>query len=249
MIRKKFLSMILAGALTISAMGSIAAYAGETSAKGELSKQIETLESKYEDIFNIHTDLWDKVYTVYEEDEKDDFDVNSAEIEYDILNSEDCDLDPEYTFSDIDCSGDIDEITFINSLDRLTVEEKEILTADLKQADEINKQMNDLYEQRERAYKASMTDEDKKSSEEMDKLNEQYIDLFDKTAEIWEKVYAAETQDVVGENFDEREFIKKLDILTDSEKETLISTLEQADDIGKQLENLYEKQQEAINKI
>ena len=91
---------------------------------------------------------------------------------------------------------DFDEAAFIRSSNALTEAEKETLLADIKELDEI------------------------------DTLEQEYDRISEKNADLWDKVdeaYFGLPDDYNFDNYDEISFIRSLNILTDAEKEALVT--------------------------
>ena len=112
-------------------------------------------------------------------------------------------LPEDYDFTDFD------EAAFIRSSNALTEAEKETLLADIKE----------LYEK-------ALEKADPKVLDEIEALEQEYDRTCEKNADLWDKVdeaYFGLPDDYNFDNYDEISFIRSLNVLTDTEKEALVT--------------------------
>ena len=228
--KKTILSFALALALTVSAIGTATSAFAATSAPMEpvtkiatenedtIWEQIEVVEEKSDAIFQRNAALWEKL------DE--------------ICNA----LPDDYDFTDFD------EAAFIRNTDALTEAEKETLLADIKELNELDAQMEALYDQLPDCdnmplYEKALEKADPKVLDEIDTLEQEYDRLCEKNADLWDKVdeaYFNLPDDYDFDNYDEVAFIRSLDFLTDAEKDALIADYNRLVELDNQLCKLYD---------
>ena len=211
--KKTILSFALALALTVSAIGTATSAFAATSAPMEpvtkiatenedaIWEQIEAVEEKSDAIFQRNAALWEKL------DE--------------ICNA----LPDDYDFTDFD------EAAFIRSCNALTEAEKETLLADIKELNGLDAEMEALYAQLPDCdnmplYEKALEKADPKVLDEIDTLEQEYDRISEKNADLWDKVdeaYFGLPDDYNFDNYDEISFIRSLNVLTDAEKEALVT--------------------------
>ena len=228
--KKTVLSFALALALVVSAIGaSTAALAAApdtaepataiaTENEDAIWEQIEAVEEKSDAIFQRNAALWEKL------DE--------------ICNA----LPDDYDFTDFD------EAAFIRSTNALTEAEKETLLADIKELNELDAQMEALYEKLPDCgnmplYEKALEKADPKVLDEIDTLEQEYDRVCEKHADLWDKVdeaYFDLPDDYDFDNYDETAFIRSLGFLTDAEKDALIADYNRLVELDNQLCKLYD---------
>ena len=211
--KKTIWSLALALALVVSAIGTATSALAATPAPMEpvtkiatenedaIWEQIEAVEEKSDAIFQRNAALWEKL------DE--------------ICNA----LPDDYDFTDFD------EAAFIRSSNALTEAEKETLLADIKELNELDAQMEKLYGQLPECdnmplYEKALEKADPKVLDEIDTLEQEYDRISEKNADLWDKVdeaYFGLPDDYDFDNYDEISFIRSLNVLTDAEKEALVT--------------------------
>ena len=180
-------------------------------------EQIEAVEEKSDAIFQRNAALWEKL------DE--------------ICNA----LPDDYDFTDFD------EAAFIRSTNALTEAEKETLLADIKELNELDAQMEALYEKLPDCdnmplYGKALEKADPKVLDEIDTLEQEYDRVCEKHADLWDKVdeaYFNLPDDYDFDNYDEVAFIRSLTFLTDTEKDALIADYNRLAEIDSRLCELY----------
>ena len=211
--KKTIWSLVLTLALAVSAIGATAvafaatpdtaepAAAIATENEDAIWEQIEAVEAKSDAVFQRNAALWEKL-------------------------DEACNALPEdYDFTDFD------EAAFIRSSNALTEAEKETLLADIKELDELDAQMEALYEKLPDCdnmplYEKALEKADPKVLDEIDTLEQEYDRISEKNADLWDKVdeaYFGLPDDYNFDNYDEISFIRSLNVLTDAEKEALVT--------------------------
>lgn len=228
--KKTVLSFALALALMVTVIGTATSAFAATSAPMEpvtkiatenedaIWEQIETLEEKSDAIFQRNAALWEKL------DE--------------ICNA----LPDDYDFTDFD------EAAFIRSTNALTEAEKETLLADIKELNELDAQMEALYEKLPDCdnmplYEKALEKADPKVLDEIDTLEQEYDRLCEKNADLWDKVdeaYFNLPDDYDFDNYDEATFIRSLSFLSDAEKDELIADYNRLVELDNQLCKLYD---------
>ena len=228
--KKTILSFALALALTVSAIGTATSAFAATSAPMEpvtkiatenedaIWEQIETVEEKSDAIFQRNAALWEKLDEI----------CNALPDDYDFTN--------------------FDEAAFIRSSNALTEAEKETLLADIKELNELDAQMEALYEKLPDCdnmplYEKALEKADPKVLDEIDTLEQEYDRLCEKNADLWDKVdeaYFNLPDDYDFDNYDEVAFIRSLDFLTDAEKDALIADYNRLVELDNQLCKLYD---------
>ena len=211
--KKTIWSLVLTLALAVSAIGATAvafaatpdtaepAAAIATENEDAIWEQIEAVEAKSDAVFQRNAALWEKL-------------------------DEACNALPEdYDFTDFD------EAAFIRSSNALTEAEKETLLADIKELNELDAQMEALYEKLPDCdnmplYEKALEKADPKVLDEIDTLEQEYDRISEKNADLWDKVdeaYFGLPDDYNFDNYDEISFIRSLNVLTDAEKEALVT--------------------------
>ena len=228
--KKTIWSLVLALALVVTAIGTATSAFAATSAPMEpvtkiatenedaIWEQIETVEEKSDAIFQRNAALWEKL------DE--------------ICNA----LPDDYDFTDFD------EAAFIRSCNALTEAEKETLLADIKELNELDAQMEALYEKLPDCdnmplYEKALEKADPKMLDEIDTLEQEYDRVCEKHADLWDKVdeaYFNLPDDYDFDNYDEAAFIRSLGFLTDAEKDALIADYNRLTEIDSRLCELYD---------
>ena len=211
--KKTILSFALALALTVTAIGTATSAFAATSAPMEpvtkiatenedaIWEQIEAVEKKSDAIFQRNAALWEKLDEI----------CNVLPDDYDFTN--------------------FDEAAFIRSTNALTEAEKETLLADIKELNELDAQMEALYAQLPDCdnmplYEKALEKADPKVLDEIDTLEQEYDRISEKNADLWDKVdeaYFGLPDDYNFDNYDEISFIRSLNVLTDTEKEALVT--------------------------
>ncbi len=227
--KKTIWSLVLALALTVTAIGTATSAFAATSVPMEpvtkiatenedaIWEQIEAVEEKSDAIFQRNAALWEKL------DE--------------ICNA----LPDDYDFTDFD------EAAFIRSTNALTEAEKETLLNDIKELNELDAQMEKLYGQLPACdnmplYEKALEKADPKVLDEIDTLEQEYDRLCEKNADLWDKVdeaYFNLPDDYDFDNYDEAAFIRSLSFLTDAEKDALIADYNRLTEIDSRLCELY----------
>ena len=228
--KKTVLSFALALALMVTVIGTATSAFAATSApmepvtkiatenEGAIWEQIEAVEEKSDAIFQRNAALWEKLDEVYNA------------------------LPDDYDFTDFD------EAAFIRSTNALTEAEKETLLADIKELNELDAQMEALYEKLPDCdnmplYEKALEKADPKVLDEIDTLEQEYDRLCEKNADLWDKVdeaYFNLPDDYDFDNYDEAAFIRSLDFLTDAEKDALIADYNRLVELDNQLCKLYD---------
>lgn len=227
--KKAIWRFALALALAVSTIGTATSAFAATSVPMEpvtkiatenedaIWEQIEAVEEKSDAIFQRNTALWEKL------DE--------------ICNA----LPDDYDFTDFD------EAAFIRSTNALTEAEKETLLADIKELNELDAQMEALYEKLPDCdnmplYEKALEKADPKALDEIDTLEQEYDRVCEKHADLWDKVdeaYFNLPDDYNFDNYDEAAFIRSLTFLTDAEKDALIADYNRLTEIDNRLCELY----------
>jgi len=220
--KKTVLSFALALALMVTVIGTATSAFAATSAPMEpvtkiatenedaIWEQIEAVEEKSDAIFQRNAALWEKLDEVYNA------------------------LPDDYDFTDFD------EAAFIRSTNALTEAEKETLLADIKELNELDAQMEALYEKLPDCDNMPLYE---KALDEIDTLEQEYDRLCEKHADLWDKVdeaYFNLPDDYDFDNYDEAAFIRSLDFLTDAEKDALIADYNRLVELDNQLCKLYD---------
>ncbi|MFR6147232.1 hypothetical protein [Neglectibacter timonensis] len=165
--KKTILSFALALALTVTAIGTATSAFAATSAPMEpvtkiatenedaIWEQIEAVEEKSDAIFQRNAALWEKLDEI----------CNVLPDDYDFTN--------------------FDEAAFIRSTNALTEAEKETLLADIKELNELDAQMEALYEKLPDCdnmplYEKALEKADPKVLDEIDTLEQEYDRLCEK---------------------------------------------------------------------
>ena len=173
--KKTIWSLVLALALTVTAIGTATSAFAATSVPMEpvtkiatenedaIWEQIEALEEKSDAVFQRNEALWDKV----------DDACNALPDDYDFEN--------------------FDEAAFIRNMTTLTEAEKETLLNDIKELNELDAQMEKLYGQLPACdnmplYEKALEKADPKVLDEIDALEQEYDRLCEKNADLWDKV-------------------------------------------------------------
>ena len=211
--KKTIWSLVLTLALAVSAIGATAvafaatpdtaepAVAIATENEDAIWEQIEAVEAKSDAVFQRNAALWEKL-------------------------DEACNALPEdYDFTDFD------EAAFIRSSNALTEAEKETLLADIKELNGLDTEMEALYAKLPSCdnmplYEKALEKADPKVLDEIDTLEQEYDRISEKNADLWDKVdeaYFGLPDDYNFDNYDEISFIRSLNILTDAEKEALVT--------------------------
>ena len=211
--KKTIWSLVLTLALAVSAIGATAvafaatpdtaepAAAIATENEDAIWEQIEAVEEKSDAIFQRNAALWEKLDEVY----------NALPDDYDFTN--------------------FDEAAFIRSTNALTEAEKETLLADIKELNGLDAEMEALYAQLPDCdnmplYEKALEKADPKVLDEIDTLEQEYDRISEKNADLWDKVdeaYFGLPDDYNFDNYDEISFIRSLNVLTDTEKEALVT--------------------------
>ena len=211
--KKTVLSFALALALMVSAIGASTAAlaaapdtAGQTTAiatenENAIWEQIEAVEEKSDALFQRNAALWEKLDEI----------CNALPDDYDFTN--------------------FDEAAFIRSTNALTEAEKETLLADIKELNGLDTEMEALYAQLPECdnmplYEKALEKADPKVLDEIDTLEQEYDRISEKNADLWDKVdeaYFGLPDDYNFDNYDEISFIRSLNVLTDAEKEALVT--------------------------
>ena len=142
---------------------------------------------------------------------------------------------------------DFDEAAFIRSTNALTEAEKKTLLADIKELNELDAQMEALYEKLPDCdnmplYEKALEKADPKVLDEIDTLEQEYDRVCEKHADLWDKVdeaYFNLPDDYDFDNYDEAAFIRSLTFLTDTEKDALIADYNRLAEIDSRLCELY----------
>ena len=211
--KKTIWSLVLTLALAVSAIGATAvafaatpdtaepAAAIATENEDAIWEQIEAVEAKSDAVFQRNAALWEKL-------------------------DEACNALPEdYDFTDFD------EAAFIRSSNALTEAEKETLLADIKELNGLDAEMEALYAQLPDCdnmplYEKALEKADPKVLDEIEALEQEYDRTCEKNADLWDKVdeaYFGLPDDYNFDNYDEISFIRSLNVLTDTEKEALVT--------------------------
>ena len=211
--KKTIWSLVLTLALAVSAIGATAvafaatpdtaepAAAIATENEDAIWEQIEAVEAKSDAVFQRNAALWEKL------DE--------------ICNA----LPDDYDFTDFD------EAAFIRNTDALTEAEKETLLADIKELNGLDTEMEALYAKLPSCdnmplYEKALEKADPKVLDEIEALEQEYDRISEKNADLWDKVdeaYFGLPDDYDFDNYDEISFIRSLNVLTDAEKEALVT--------------------------
>ncbi len=211
--KKTIWSLVLTLALAVSAIGATAvafaatpdtaepAAAIATENEDAIWEQIEAVEAKSDAVFQRNAALWEKL------DE--------------ICNA----LPDDYDFTDFD------EAAFIRSSNALTEAEKETLLADIKELNGLDTEMEALYAKLPSCdnmplYEKALEKADPKVLDEIEALEQEYDRISEKNADLWDKVdeaYFGLPDDYDFDNYDEISFIRSLNVLTDAEKEALVT--------------------------
>ena len=227
--KKTILSFALALALMVSAIGTATSAFAATSAPMEpvtkiatekedtIWEQIEAIEEKSDAIFQRNTALWETLDEI----------CNALPDDYDFTN--------------------FDEAAFIRSTNALTEAEKETLLADIKELNELDAQMEALYEKLPDCdnmplYEKALEKADPKVLDEIDTLEQEYDRVCEKHADLWDKVdeaYFDLPDDYDFDNYDEAAFIRSLSFLTGAEKDALIADYNRLTEIDSRLCELY----------
>ena len=227
--KKMIWRFALALALVVSTVGTATSAFAATSVPMEpvtkiatenedaIWEQIEAVEEKSDAIFQRNAALWEKL------DE--------------ICNA----LPDDYDFTDFD------EAVFIRNSNALTEAEKETLLADIKELNELDAQMEALYEKLPDCdnmplYEKALEKADPKVLDEIDTLEQEYDRVCEKHADLWDKVdeaYFNLPDDYDFDNYDEAAFIRSLTSLTDTEKDALIADYNRLTEIDSRLCELY----------
>ena len=211
--KKTIWSLVLTLALAVSAIGATAvafaatpdtaepAAAIATENEDAIWEQIEAVEAESDAVFQRNAALWEKL-------------------------DEACNALPEdYDFTDFD------EAAFIRSSNALTEAEKETLLADIKELNGLDTEMEALYAKLPSCdnmplYEKALEKADPKVLDEIDTLEQEYDRICEKNADLWDKVdeaYFGLPDDYNFDNYDEISFIRSLNVLTDAEKEALVT--------------------------
>ena len=227
--KKTIWSLVLALALVVTAIGTATSAFAATSAPMEpvtkiatenedaIWEQIEAVEEKSDAIFQRNAALWEKLDEI----------CNALPDDYDFTN--------------------FDEAAFIRSTNALTEAEKETLLADIKELNELDAQMEALYEKLPDCdnmplYEKALEKADPKVLDEIDTLEQEYDRVCEKHADLWDKVdeaYFDLPDDYDFDNYDEAAFIRSLSFLTDAEKDALIADYNRLTEIDSRLCELY----------
>ena len=223
--KKTILSFALALALTVTAIGTATSAFAATSAPMEPVTKIAT---ENEDA------IWEQIEAV--EKKSDAIFQRNAELD-EICNV----LPDDYDFTNFD------EAAFIRSTNALTEAEKETLLADIKELNELDAQMEALYEKLPDCdnmplYEKALEKADPKVLDEIDTLEQEYDRVCENHADLWDKVdeaYFNLPDDYDFDNYDEAAFIRSLSFLTDTEKDALIADYNRLAEIDSRLCELY----------
>ena len=227
--KKTVLSFALALVLVVTAIGTATSALAATPAPMEpvtkiatenedaIWEQIEAVEEKSDAIFQRNAALWEKLDEI----------CNALPDDYDFTN--------------------FDEAAFIRSSNALADAEKETLLADIKELNELDAQMEALYEKLPDCdnmplYEKALEKADPKALDEIDTLEQEYDRLCEKHADLWDKVdeaYFDLPDDYDFDNYDEAAFIRSLTFLTDAEKDALIADYNRLTEIDSRLCELY----------
>lgn len=227
--KKTIWGLVLTLALVVSATGTATSAFAATSTPMEpvtkiatesedaIWEQIETIEEKSDAIFQRNAALWEKLDEI----------CNALPDDYDFTN--------------------FDEAAFIRSTNALTEAEKETLLADIKELNELDAQMEALYEKLPDCdnmplYEKALEKADPKVLDEIDTLEQEYDRVCEKHADLWDKVdeaYFNLPDDYDFDNYDEAAFIRSLTFLTDAEKDALIADYNRLTEIDNRLCELY----------
>ena len=211
--KKTIWSLVLTLALAVSAIGATAvafaatpdtaepAAAIATENEDAIWEQIEAVEAKSDAVFQRNAALWEKL------DE--------------ICNA----LPDDYDFTDFD------EAAFIRSSNALTEAEKETLLADIKELNGLDTEMEALYAKLPSCdnmplYEKALEKANPRVLDEIEALEQEYDRISEKNADLWDKVdeaYFGLPDDYDFDNYDEISFIRSLNVLTDAEKEALVT--------------------------
>ena len=227
--KKTIWSLVLALALTVTAIGMATSAFAATPAPMEpvtkiatenenaIWEQIEAVEEKSDAIFQRNAVLWEKLDEI----------CNALPDDYDFTN--------------------FDEAALIRSTNALTEAEKETLLNDIKELNELDAQMEKLYGQLPECdnmplYEKALEKADPKVLDEIDTLEQEYDRVCENHADLWDKVdeaYFNLPDDYDFDNYDEAAFIRSLSFLTDSEKDALIADYSRLMEIDSRLCELY----------
>ena len=227
--KKTIWSLVLALALTVTAIGTATSAFAATPAPMEpvtkiatenedaIWEQIEAVEEKSDAIFQRNAALWEKLDEI----------CNALPDDYDFTN--------------------FDEAAFIRSTNALTEAEKETLLADIKELNSLDAEMEALYAQLPDCdnmplYEKTLEKADPKVLDEIDTLEQEYDRLCEKNADLWDKVdeaYFDLPDDYDFDNYDEVTFIRSLSFLSDAEKDALIADYNRLTEIDSRLCELY----------
>ena len=203
--KKTIWSLVLTLALAVSAIGATAvafaatpdtaepAAAIATENEDAIWEQIEAVEAKSDAVFQRNAALWEKL-------------------------DEACNALPEdYNFEGFD------EAEFIRGMTTLTAEEKAALLTDIEELNGLDTEMEALYAKLPSCDNMPLYE---KALEKADPLEQEYDRICEKNADLWDKVdeaYFGLPDDYNFDNYDEISFIRSLNVLTDTEKETLVT--------------------------
>ena len=211
--KKTIWSLVLTLALAVSAIGATAvafaatpdtaepAAAIATENEDAIWEQIEAVEAKSDAVFQRNAALWEKL-------------------------DEACNALPEdYNFEGFD------EAEFICGMTTLTAEEKAALLTDIEELNGLDTEMEALYAKLPSCdnlplYEKALEKADPKVLDEIDTLEQEYDRISEKNADLWDKVdeaYFGLPDDYDFDNYDEISFIRSLNVLTDAEKEALVT--------------------------
>ena len=211
--KKTIWSFALALALMVTAIGTATSAFAATSAPMEpvtkiatenedaIWEQIEAVEEKSDAIFQRNAAMWEKLDEI----------CNALPDDYDFTN--------------------FDEAAFIRDTNALTEAEKETLLNDIKELNELDAQMEKLYGQLPECdnmplYEKALEKADPKVLDEIEALEQEYDRISEKNADLWDKVdeaYFGLPDGYNFDNYDEISFIRSLNVLTDAEKEALVT--------------------------
>ena len=211
--KKTIWSLVLTLALAVSAIGATAvafaatpdtaepAAAIATENEDAIWEQIEAVEAKSDAVFQRNAALWEKL-------------------------DEACNALPEdYNFEGFD------EAEFIRGMTTLTAEEKAALLTDIEELNGLDTEMEALYAKLPSCdnmplYEKALEKADPKVLDEIEALEQEYDRICEKNADLWDKVdeaYFGLPDDYNFDNYDEISFIRSLNVLTDAEKEALVT--------------------------
>lgn len=200
-------------ALAVSAIGATAvafaatpdaaepAAAIATENEDAIWEQIEAVEAKSDAVFQRNAALWEKL-------------------------DEACNALPEdYNFEGFD------EAEFIRGMTTLTAEEKAALLTDIEELNGLDAEMEALYAKLPSCdnlplYEKALEKADPRVLDEIEALEQEYDRICEKNADLWDKVdeaYFGLPDDYNFDNYDEISFIRSLNVLTDAEKEALVT--------------------------